>query len=97
VTVLLRAAGTADHLPPVPTRARTSSALRGALAAGSGVLGRLVDAAAAWAADRGADQLTLDVHVDNHRARAPTQTRLRCDGETFTSVIGPEMIMVRPG
>jgi ribosomal protein S18 acetylase RimI-like enzyme len=100
VTVLLRAAGTADHLgrPVADARADVVGVYVAPSQRGSGVLGRLVDAAAAWAADRGADQLTLDVHVDNHRAQgAYRKLGFAATGETFTSVIGPEMIMVRAG
>jgi 3-dehydroquinate synthase len=72
--------------------------VRGAVAAGSGLLGRLVDVAAAWAADRGADELTLDVHAENHRAQgAYRKVGFVATGERLTSVIGPELVMVRAG
>lgn len=37
---------------------------------GSGLADELLGRAAAWATERDADQLSLDVHVDNDRARA---------------------------
>lgn len=100
VTVLLRAAGTADHFGRAVAQARAD--LVGVYVApsqrGSGLLGRLVDAAAAWAADRGAEQLTLDVHVDNHRAQgAYRKLGFVPTGDTFTSIIGPELVMVQAG
>lgn len=100
VTVLLRDAGTTDHLGRPVTDARAD--LVGVYVAsshrGSGVLGRLVEAAAAWAAARGAAQLTLDVHAENHRAQgAYRKLGFVATGETLTSVIGPELVMVRAG
>ncbi|MFB6234713.1 MAG: N-acetyltransferase family protein [Halopenitus sp.] len=37
---------------------------------GSGLADELLGRAAAWATERDADQLSLDVHIDNDRARA---------------------------
>lgn len=100
VTVLLRAAGTADHLGRPVTEARAD--IVGVYVApshrGTGLLGRLVDVAGAWARDRGADELTLDVHAENHRAQgAYRKVGFVATGERLTSVIGPELVMVRAG
>ena len=72
VTVLLRDEGTDDHLGRTVATRRAD--IVGVYVAppqrGTGLLGRLFDAAAAWAEERGVDVLTLDVHRDNHRAQA---------------------------
>jgi len=100
VTVLLRDEGTDDHL------GRTVATRRADIVGvyvsppqrGTGLLGRLFDAAADWAEERGVDDLTLDVHRDNHRAQAAyRKLGFVPTGESFTSVIGPEIVMARPG
>ncbi len=99
VTVLLREPGASDHLDRAVTASRAD--LVGVYVApshrGTGLLGRLVDAAHDWARDRGAEALTLDVHVDNARAQAAYR-RLGFvpTGETFSSAIGAEIVMRRP-
>ncbi|WP_240191267.1 GNAT family N-acetyltransferase [Microbacterium hominis] len=99
VTVLLREPGASDHLDRAVTASRAD--LVGVYVApshrGTGLLGRLVDAAHDWALDRGAEALTLDVHVDNARAQAAYR-RLGFvpTGETFSSAIGAEIVMRRP-
>lgn len=64
---------------------------------GAGAIETLLDECAAWAAEQGAVELTLEVHVDNHRAQAAYE---RC-GFTRTGQItelanGREYVMVRP-
>lgn len=99
-TVLLREQGSADHLGRRVPHARAD--VVGVYVApshrGTALLRDLVDAAAAWAAERGAEELTLDVHADNARAQsAYRKLGFVATGETFTSVIGPELVMVRAG
>ncbi|MEZ3160239.1 GNAT family N-acetyltransferase [Microbacterium sp. BWT-B31] len=97
--VSIRATGQTDHLGRYVDDRRgdvvgvyVNPAHRGA-----GAVDRLLDAAAEWAASRGLPRLTLDVHRDNPRAQAAYR---RCGfiptGETFSSVIGPEIEMARP-
>ncbi len=100
VTVLLRESGGVDHLgrPVADPRADIVGVYLAPSHRGSGLLGELVAAAADWAAERGAADLTLDVHVDNLRAqRAYHAIGFVPTGETFTSVIGPELVMRRAG
>jgi len=64
---------------------------------GAGAIETLFDECAAWAAEQGAAELTLEVHVDNHRAQAAYE---RC-GFTRTGQItelanGHEYVMTRP-
>ncbi|MBN9158696.1 GNAT family N-acetyltransferase [Microbacterium sp.] len=64
---------------------------------GAGAIEALLDECAAWAAEGGFTGLTLEVHVDNHRAQAAYE---RC-GFTRTGEItelenGQEYVMVRP-
>ena len=64
---------------------------------GDGAIEALVDECTAWAAEGGFTGLTLEVHVDNHRAQAAYE---RC-GFTWTGEItelenGREYVMVRP-
>lgn len=64
---------------------------------GSGAIEALFDECAAWAAEGGLTELTLEVHVDNHRAQAAYE---RC-GFTRTGQItelenGREYVMTRP-
>jgi GNAT superfamily N-acetyltransferase len=98
-TVLVREAASLDHLGRVVERARAdvvgvyvSPAHRG-----TGLLARLLDAAAEWARAAGLDVLSLDVHADNARAQAAyRRAGFAPTGVTFTSVIGPELEMARP-
>lgn len=64
---------------------------------GGGTIEALFDECATWAAELGATELTLEVHVDNHRAQAAYE---RC-GFTRTGQItelanGHEYVMTRP-
>ena len=64
---------------------------------GAGAIEALVDECTAWAAEGGFTGLTLEVHVDNHRAQAAYE---RC-GFTRTGQItelenGQEYVMARP-
>ncbi len=100
VTVLLREQGAPDHLGRTVSRARAD--IVGVYVSprqrGTGLLGRLIAAAADWAADRGVPELSLDVHRDNERAQAAyRKLGFVPTGETFASTIGPELVMVRPG
>lgn len=71
-TVLLREPGDLDTLgrPVVAPQTDLVGVFVDLAHRGRGVLEALVTAAAGWADDGGADALTLDVHVDNARARA---------------------------
>jgi RimJ/RimL family protein N-acetyltransferase len=64
---------------------------------GAGAIEALFDECAAWAADGGLTGLTLEVHVDNHRAQAAYE---RCGftrtGEITELANGHEYVMVRP-
>ncbi len=99
VTVLVQEAGHTDHLGfPVPERRATLVGvyLRPAHR-GSGITARLVDAAAAYAAEQGLTRLTLDVHQDNARAQAAyRRSGFVPTGREFTGPIGPELEMARP-
>lgn len=64
---------------------------------GAGAIEALFDECAAWAVDQGFAELTLEVHVENHRAQAAYE---RC-GFTRTGQItelanGREYVMTRP-
>lgn len=98
-TVLRRGPGDVDHLDRTLTESRADvvgvyvqPAFRG-----SRVIEALFAACATWAASHGDAALTLDVHVDNVRARAAYE---RCGfaatGVTMTGPIGPELEMRRP-
>ncbi|MFS0732190.1 GNAT family N-acetyltransferase [Microbacterium sp. 1P10UB] len=64
---------------------------------GAGVLDALVDAAGEWARVRGADELGLEVHVDNHRAQAAyRRLGFTPTGVTVTGPNGQELAMARP-
>ena len=64
---------------------------------GSGLVDRLLDAAAQWGRDLGTDRLTLGVHADNARAQgAYRRAGFVPSGATFEIAIGPEIEMVRP-
>lgn len=97
-TVLLRKPGMRDHLDREVSRPRAD--VVGVYVAadwrGRGVIPLLFDAAAGWALERGVGELTLDVHVDNHRAQAAyRKAGFTPTGTTFTSTIGPELEMRR--
>ena len=99
MTVLLRESGTRDHLDRhvVAPRADVVGVYVSPSHRGTGVLRSLLDEAAAWASGRGADALTLDVHVDNARAQsAYRKAGFAPTGIAFTSSIGPEIEMSRP-
>ncbi|NNC10595.1 GNAT family N-acetyltransferase [Planctomonas sp. JC2975] len=98
VTVLVRPAGTMDHLDRRVETARAD--VVGVYVApthrGDGTIDRLFDAAAAWAAEVGARALTLDVHADNHRAQgAYRRAGFTATGETIEGPIGSEIVMSR--
>jgi RimJ/RimL family protein N-acetyltransferase len=64
---------------------------------GKGAVDALLAAAAAWAADLGLDRISLDVHRDNLRAaRAYRRAGFAPTGETYSSSIGPQIVMARP-
>lgn len=98
-TVLLRRAGSSDHLGRTITepRADVVGVWIAPPARGAGVLGSLIEATADWADARGSDALTLDVHRDNARAQAAyRKVGFTPTGTEFTSRIGPEIEMRRP-
>ena len=98
VTVLVQEAGTLDHHSrPVESR---QAVVVGVYVRpehrGSGVVDELFEAAAEWTRGRGIGVLTLDVHSANARAQAAyRRAGFLPSGESFTSVIGPEIGMVR--
>ncbi|MDJ1113750.1 GNAT family N-acetyltransferase [Microbacterium dauci] len=99
VTVLLRRPGDEDHLGRDVTapRADIVGVYLEQPARGRGILGELLAAAGRFAAERGADALHLDVHVDNARAQAAyRKLGFEPTGETFTSSIGDELVMRMP-
>ena len=99
VSVLLRTSGDRDHLGRTldAPRADVVGVFIAPAARGAGLLDRLMDAAATWAAGHGADALTLDVHRDNTRAQAAyRRIGFVPTGVAFTSVIGPEIEMRKP-
>lgn len=97
-TVLVRAVGTVDHTGRTVYTARAD--VVGVYVSpehrGAGTIDALFDAAAAWVAGLGIRRLTLDVHADNARAQAAYRRNgFVPTGETFTSTIGPEIVMAR--
>ncbi len=61
------------------------------------MLDALVDAAGEWARARGADEIGLEVHVDNHRAQAAyRRLGFTPTGVTVTGPNGQELAMTRP-
>ena len=97
-TVLVRAVGTVDHTGRTVYTARAD--VVGVYVSpehrGAGTIDALFDAAAAWVAGLGIRRLTLDVHADNTRAQAAYRRNgFVPTGETFTSTIGPEIVMAR--
>lgn len=98
-TVLLRDGGTQDHhdRDVVTPRADIVGVYLAPSHRGVGVLARMLDAASSWAEHRGANALTLDVHLENARAQAAYRAAgFTSTGVTFTSTIGPEIEMRRP-
>lgn len=98
VTVLVRRAGDVDHTGRrlAQGRADVVGVYVAPEARGTGAADALLDAAAQWSADQGFETLSLDVHVDNHRAQAVyRRAGFVPTGETFTGPIGPELAMSR--
>ncbi|MFE1663460.1 GNAT family N-acetyltransferase [Microbacterium sp. P02] len=99
VTVLLREPGTRDHLghDVLDRRADVVGVYLSPAHRGRGLLGELMDAAAAWASASDVAALTLDVHTGNTRAQAAyRRIGFEPTGVTFTSTIGPELEMRKP-
>jgi len=99
VTVLIRRAGTIDHLGRTVGTARAD--VVGVFVRpshrGDGTIDALFDEATAWATAAGATSLTLDVHADNPRAQgAYRRAGFTPTGETLTGPIGRELVMSRP-
>lgn len=98
-TVLLRVAGSSDHLgrAVVTDRADVVGVYVSPSHRGIGALALLIDAISEWARALGVDALTLDVHADNARAqRAYRKLGFVDTGVAFTSVIGPEIELRLP-
>ena len=98
VTVLVQRAGSVDyHGRPVErSRAVVVGVYVRAEQRGSGLIDRLLESGARWAAERGHDQLALGVHRDNPRAQgAYRRAGFVPSGVDFYSSIGPEIEMVR--
>ncbi|WP_426325604.1 GNAT family N-acetyltransferase [Microbacterium sp. E-13] len=98
LSVLIRATGQKDHLGRFvdDRRADVVGVYVNPDHRGSGAVDLLLAAAAEWAAGLGLRRLSLDVHRDNHRAQAAyRRAGFVLTGETFTSVIGPELVMAR--
>jgi RimJ/RimL family protein N-acetyltransferase len=99
LSVIIRATGRKDHLGRFvdDRRAAVVGVYVNPAHRGSGAVDLLLAAAAEWAAGLGLRRLSLDVHRDNHRAQgAYRRAGFVPTGETFTSVIGPELVMARP-
>ena len=98
VTVLVRRAGDIDHTGRSLSQGRADvvGVYVAPEARGSGAIDALLDAAARWTAEQGFETLSLDVHVDNHRAQAVyRRAGFVATGETFTGPIGAELAMSR--
>ncbi len=97
-TVLMRAAGTRDHLDRevAGPRADIVGVYLAPAHRGAGILAQLFDAACEWVLAQGLDAVTLDVHADNARAQAAyRKAGFAPTGVTFVSAIGPELEMRR--
>ncbi len=99
VTVIVQPAGSVDHHERTIEHARAS--VVGVYVRpeqrGTGVVDRLLDAAAKWAREQGFDSLRLDVHGANHRAQAAyRRAGFVPSGDEFVGSIGRELEMVRP-
>ena len=63
----------------------------------TGAIDALLAAAAEWVAGLGLRELRLDVHRDNLRAQAAyRRAGFTPTGETFSSALGAELVMVAP-
>jgi len=99
LSVLIRATGQKDHLGRYvdDRRADVVGVYVNPAHRGSGAVDLLLAAAAQWAAGLGLSRLSLDVHRDNPRAQAAyRRSGFVPTGETYTSSIGPEIVMARP-
>jgi len=99
LSVLIRATGQTDHLGRFvdDRRADVVGVYVSPAHRGSGAVDLLLAAAGEWAAGLGLTRLSLDVHRDNPRAQAAyRRAGFAPTGETFTSAIGPELVMSRP-
>lgn len=99
VSVLLRAAGATDTLGRRvdEPQADLVGVFVDAGHRGRGVIDALVDAASVWAESACARGLTLDVHVDNTRARAAyTRLGFAPTGLEIETASGREIQMHRP-
>ncbi|MFB7891043.1 GNAT family N-acetyltransferase [Microbacterium sp. NPDC056044] len=99
LSVLIRATGQTDHLGRFvdDRRADVVGVYVNPAHRGTGAVDLLLAAAAAWASHQGLHRLSLDVHRDNPRAQgAYRRAGFVPTGETFSSAIGPEIVMARP-
>ena len=99
LSVLIRATGQTDHLGRFvdDRRADVVGVYVNPAHRGTGAIDLLLAAAAEWVTSLGLTRLSLDVHRDNPRAQgAYRRAGFVPTGETFTSVIGPEIVMARP-
>ena len=99
LSVLIRATGQTDHLGRFvdDRRADVVGVYVSPAHRGSGAVDLLLAAAADWAGSLGLRRLSLDVHRDNPRAQgAYRRAGFVPTGETFSSSIGPEIVMARP-
>ena len=99
LSVLVRATGQTDHLGRFvdDRRADVVGVYVNPAHRGTGAIDLLLAAAAEWVTSLGLTRLSLDVHRDNPRAQgAYRRAGFVPTGETFTSVIGPEIVMARP-
>lgn len=99
LSVLIRASGQTDHLGRFvdDRRADVVGVYVNPAHRGSGAVDGLLAAAAEWAGSLGLRRLSLDVHRDNHRAQgAYRRAGFVPTGETYSSSIGPEIVMARP-
>lgn len=98
VAILVSEAGAADYQGHVveSRRANVVGVYLRPNRRGTGIIDALLDAAIEWTRDRGFEQLHLDVHSDNSRARAAyARAGFIASGVSFTGSIGPEIEMVR--
>ena len=99
LSVLIRATGQTDHLGRFvdDRRADVVGVYVNPAHRGTGTIDLLLAAAAEWVTSLGLTRLSLDVPRDNPRAQgAYRRAGFVPTGETFTSVIGPEIVMARP-
>ncbi|GEK21802.1 GNAT family N-acetyltransferase [Cellulomonas xylanilytica] len=98
VTVIAQRVGSVDyHGRPIErSRATVVGVYVRREQRGTGLIDRLLDAAADWARDLGFGELDLGVHRDNARAQgAYRRAGFVPSGVEFSSTIGPEIEMVR--